>query len=68
MRLQNVYDVAPVGRAFLLKFSKTDQKFRLSWKVAREYMRLRLLWKTERASQWFCSQSKRMTVELILIL
>jgi predicted ribosome quality control (RQC) complex YloA/Tae2 family protein len=26
MRLQNIYDVAPVGRAFLLKFSKTDQK------------------------------------------
>lgn len=26
MRLQNIYDVAPVGRGFLLKFSKTDQK------------------------------------------
>lgn len=26
MRLQNIYDVAPVDRAFLLKFSKTDQK------------------------------------------
>lgn len=29
MRLQNIYDVAPVGRAFLLKFSKTDQKVSL---------------------------------------
>lgn len=26
MRLQNIYDVTPVGRAFLLKFSKTDSK------------------------------------------
>lgn len=26
MRLQNIYDVSPVGRGFLLKFSKTDRK------------------------------------------
>lgn len=26
MRLQNIYDITPVGRAFALTFSKTDEK------------------------------------------
>jgi predicted ribosome quality control (RQC) complex YloA/Tae2 family protein len=29
MRLQNIYDATPVGRAYLLKFSKTDAKVSL---------------------------------------